>query len=185
MSLIEELDHHLDAEQPALYDSLRPGASDVSLDALQVILPAPLPPLFRALYQWRDGQVESTRERFWDGWFLLPVEEIRHCKDMLDGMIGHDFDRLEWWCRGWVPFLGNRNGDHVCLDLTAKTKGEPGQLLKFWHDREERSLAGFDLEWWVQGLIRPHDMLASLRRAGLLSGQHRQAERGASADGVA
>jgi cell wall assembly regulator SMI1 len=89
---------------------------------------------------------------------------------MLDGMIGHDLDRPDWWCRGWVPFLGNRNGDHVCLDLTAETKGEAGQLLKFWHDSEDRSVASFDLAWWVQSLIRPHDILASLQRASQRSG---------------
>ncbi len=164
-SLIEELDRHLAAERPGLYAALRPGAGAAALDALQAMLPAPLPPLFRALYRWRDGQVEDTRECFWDVWSLLPLEEVCHCKDMLDGMIGYDFDRPGWWCRGWVPFLGNWNGDHVCLDLTAETTGEPGQLLKFWHDWEDRSLVSFDLEWWVQGLIRPHDILASLERA--------------------
>ncbi|VTR99388.1 SMI1/KNR4 family protein [Tuwongella immobilis] len=164
-SLIEELDRHVAAERPGLYATLRPGADAAGFDALQALLPAPVPPLFQALYGWRDGQIEETRERFWDVWFLLPLEEVRNCKDMLDGMIGHDFDRPDWWCRGWVPFLGNRNGDHVCLDLTAETGGEPGQLLTFWHDWEDRSMTSFDLEWWVHSLIRPHDILASLRRA--------------------
>lgn len=168
--LIEELDRHLAASRPGLCATLRPGADDAALDALQALLPTPLPPLFRGLYRWRDGQVEDTRERFWDVWFLLPLEEVRRCKGMLDGMIGHDFDRPDWWCHGWVPFLGNRNGDHVCLDLTGEPEGEPGRLLTFWHDWEDRSLASFDLEWWVQGLIRPHDIVAALLRSSKRSG---------------
>jgi cell wall assembly regulator SMI1 len=169
-SLIEELDKHLATNRPELYTTLRPSADEAGLDALQAILPVRLPPLFHALYQWRDGQVQDTRERFWDVWFLLPLEEVCRCKEMLDAMIGHDFERPDWWCRGWVPFLGNRNGDHVCLDLTAETGGAPGQLLNFWHDWEDRGLTSFDLEWWVQGLIRPHDLLSVLQRSSRRSG---------------
>ncbi len=165
--LIAELDRFLASERPDLYATLQPGTTGDALDKFQATLVAPLPRLFRELYEWRNGQIEDTSEPFWDIWFFHPLEEVRDCKQMLDDMIGYDFDRPDWWGRGWVPFLGNRNGDHVCLDLTAEFKGEPGQLITFWHDWEVRSPGSFDLEWWLRGVIRPHSVEETLERLKL------------------
>ena len=72
---------------------------------------------------------------------------------MLDGMIGYDFDDPKWWRRGWIPFLANGGGDHLCVDLTAEDGGKPGQLIAFWHDDETRDVEFPSLAAWLRDLV--------------------------------
>lgn len=81
-----------------------------------------------------------------------PLEDVADSKAILDGMIGEDFDDRSWWRRGWVPFLSNGAGDHLCLDVDAEGGGSPGQLVAFWHDWERRSIEHSSIESWLASL---------------------------------
>jgi len=72
---------------------------------------------------------------------------------MLDGMIGYDFEDPRWWRRGWVPFLANGGGDHLCLDLDAGGGMSPGRLVAFWHDWEKRTVEYESLDVWLDRLV--------------------------------
>ena len=78
---------------------------------------------------------------------------LTETKELFDGMIGEDFEDPRWWRRGWIPFLSNGGGDHLCLDLAAKDSGQPGQLLVFWHDAEERLVKYASFEAWLRQLV--------------------------------
>jgi cell wall assembly regulator SMI1 len=67
-------------------------------------------------------------------------------------MIGSDFEDPRWWRGGWVPFLGNGGGDYLCLDVAAEDGGAPGQLVAFWHDRENRPIEFESFEAWLREL---------------------------------
>lgn len=150
---LARIDQWLAAHRPAYYARLRPGAGDADLDAFErrCALP-PLPASFRALYRWRDGQDVACSEGFEANRMFSRLATVAAHKEMLDEMIGTDFDDPRWWRRAWVPFLDNGAGDHVCLDLTAEDGGAPGQVRHFWHDSEDRRATHASLDAWLADL---------------------------------
>ena len=73
--------------------------------------------------------------------------------ELLDGMIGADFDDPTWWRRGWVPFTESFNGDHYCVDIEAEGGGTPCQVIDFWHDEPTRNVLAPSLADWFRGLV--------------------------------
>jgi cell wall assembly regulator SMI1 len=148
-SSIERVDRWLAANRPDYYARLRPGATDAALDAFEARFSLRLPGPFRAFYRWRDGQESDCTASFQNNRVFMSLGEAAESKELLDGMIGADFEDPRWWRRGWVPFLANGGGDHLCLDVTAEDGGEPGQLIAFWHDWESRSVKYPNFEAWL------------------------------------
>lgn len=152
--LIDQLDSHIAGCRPDYYQRLQPGVDEVALDAFQVHLMSELPSVFRDLYKWRNGQNPDCTANLTDNWMFSPLEDVISTKKMLDGLIGTDFEEPNWWSRGWVPFLSNGGGDHLCLDLTAEFGGVPGQLLSFHHDWGQRSVRFLGMESWLRSVVR-------------------------------
>ena len=150
--LIERVDRWLAAKRPEFYARLQPGVTNAALDAFESRFALRLPEAFRAFYRWRNGQEPTCNASFHGNRMFSSLEEIAETKDMLDGMIGSEFENPHWWRRGWVPFLANGGGDHLCLDLTAEVGGTPGQLVAFWHDWENRSVQFARFEGWLSQL---------------------------------
>lgn len=151
-ALIERVDHWLAVNRPDYYGRLQPGVTDAAMDAFEVRFSLRLPEPFRAFYGWRNGQEPTCSASFQNNRMFSSLEEIAATKEMLDGMIGSDFEDPRWWRRGWVPFLANGGGDHLCLDVAAEDGGEPGQLVAFWHDWEDRSMKFPSFEAWLRQL---------------------------------
>ena len=84
---------------------------------------------------------------------FMRLEDIARVKDMLDGMIGADFDDPRYWRRGWVPFLHNGGGSYLCLDLAAEDGGHRGQLVGFWKADENRPVEFPSVEAWLADLV--------------------------------
>ncbi len=152
--LVQHLDAELSASRPDYYSRLQPGASEEQLDALESVLPQGLPGAFRSLYRWKNGQPEYPFESLYGNRSFLSLEEIGEIKQMLDGMIGYDFDDPKYWRRGWVPFLHNGGGSYLCLDLLAEDGGDPGQLIAFWKQDSDRPIEYPDLRAWIQAVIQ-------------------------------
>lgn len=148
--IIRQIDASLAQSRPDYYKRLNPPVGDKALHNFQKLLPGELPATFRELYQWKNGQDPECSENFVENWMFTPLQEIISIKEMLDDMIGADFDEPEWWSRGWVPFLSNGGGDHLCINLTGEVVGEPGQLLTFWHDWEDRTIEFSNMEGWLE-----------------------------------
>src|SRR3982751_987699 len=131
-ALIDRMDRWLATNRPDYYAVLQPGATDSELDAIEAQLGVKLPAAFCQLYRWRDGQNPRAFESFqWNRSFMR-LKDIAGTKQILDDMIGHDFDDPKYWRRGWVPFLHNGAGSYLCLDLAAEDGGQPGQIIEFW-----------------------------------------------------
>jgi cell wall assembly regulator SMI1 len=118
-ALIGRLDCWLAKNRPDYYVHLQPGATDAQLDAFEVQFSLKLPAAFRQLYRWRNGQDGMRSESLQQNFLFSSLEDISRTKELMDGMIGYDFEDPRWWRCGWVPFLDNGAGDHLCLDLTA------------------------------------------------------------------
>jgi cell wall assembly regulator SMI1 len=151
--LIARMDRWLASKRPDYHARLQPGVSDQTLDAFEKRFGLKLPEPFRLLYRWRNGQSPVCSESLQGNWMFPSLEEIAPTKEMLDGMIGFDFEDPRWWRKGWVPFLSNGGGDHLCLDLAAEDGGQPGQLVVFWHDEPDRDVEYASLEEWLEELV--------------------------------
>jgi cell wall assembly regulator SMI1 len=149
---IARIDGWLAVNRPDYYGRLRPGATEGALDAFESRFSLRLPESFRSLYHWRDGQQPACSASLQSNRMFSSLDEIAETKGMLDGMIGTDFEDPRWWRRGWVPFLANGGGDHLCLDVAAEDGGTPGQLIAFWHDEERRPVEYTDVESWLRQL---------------------------------
>jgi cell wall assembly regulator SMI1 len=151
--LIERMDRWLAAHRPAYYALLQPGATDAELDKFEVRFSLKLPEAFRRLYGWRNGQDPMSSAPLQRNRTFSTLEEIASVKELLDGMIGYDFDEPRWWRRGWVPFLHNGGGSHLCVDVAAEDGGRPGQLVAFWKADKDRPVEYPSIEAWLAELV--------------------------------
>lgn len=152
--LLSRLEAWLRTQRPEYWASLRAGTSDAALEAFERRFAVQLPESFKALYRWRDGQALTVSAGLYGNRMFSSLEDISDTKAMLDQMIGTEFDDPAWWRTGWVPFLANGAGDHLCLDTRAEQGGNPGQLIAFWHDWNNRSTEAVSLELWLEELLR-------------------------------
>ena len=152
-ALIGRLDRWLAANRPDYYALLQPGATDTVLDAVETQFAVKPPAAFRQLYRWRDGQDPMSFAPLQMNRSFMRLEDVARVKDMLDGMIGSDFDDPRYWRRGWLPFLHNGGGSYLCLDLAAEDGGRPGQLIGFWKADEDRPVEFPSVEAWLADLV--------------------------------
>jgi cell wall assembly regulator SMI1 len=152
LPVLTRIDHWLAVHRPDYYAQLQPGVNGAALDAFESRFPLRLPAAFREMYEWRNGQPPDCTERLLGNWTFEPLGEVSDRKEMLDGMIGYDFEDPRYWRRGWVPFLHNGGGSHLCVDLAAEDGGAPGQLIEFWKADEDRPVASPSVEAWLNGL---------------------------------
>src|SRR4051794_11035586 len=89
--MIDRLDRWLRANRPDYYNALQPGVSDDRLDAFESRFGLLLPPAFRLLYRWRDGQADSCSASFHHNLMFSSLTATADSKELLDGMIGFDF----------------------------------------------------------------------------------------------
>lgn len=152
-SLIGRMDRWLAMNRPAYHALLRPGATDAELDALEARFSLELPAAFRRLYRWRDGQDPMSSRPIQHNRTFMTLADVAATKDLLDSMIGADFEDPRYWRRGWVPFLHNGGGSYLCLDMRAEDGGRPGQLVGFWKADEDRPIEFPSLEAWLTDLV--------------------------------
>jgi cell wall assembly regulator SMI1 len=149
---IARIDHWLAGHRPEYYAQLQPGVNDAALDAFEARFALRLPGAFRELYRWRNGQRPGYFANLEGNWMFEPLDDVSETKDLLDGMIGYDFEDPRYWRRGWVPFLHNGGGSYLCVDLAAEDGGTPGQLVEFWKADQDRPVAYPSVEAWLNGL---------------------------------
>lgn len=151
--LIAKLDQWLRTHRPDYYANLHPGVTEADLAALETQFSLQLPSTFHQLYRWRNGQDLASFESLQLNRMWMSLADIAETKDLLDGMIGYDFDDPRYWRRGWVPFLSNGGGSYLCLDLTAEDGGQPGQIVEFWKADEDRPVIWANMRAWLAALV--------------------------------
>lgn len=152
--LIEQVEKWLRENRPDYYASLQPGASSEALGRFERTFDLKLTDSFRMLYQWRDGQDKDSFDPLLFNLTFMPLKLVIEHKQILDGMIGTEFDDPDWWNRDWIPFLENGGGDFLCLDVGGFQTGNAGQIL--WHDHEdaEREIIHSDIDAFLSDLLQ-------------------------------
>lgn len=153
--LLQRLDELLQRHRPDYYATLNPPATAAELAAFEAQFQLALPPELREWFGWHNGQ--QGFDSFFQNNCLQSLdgaaESMRINRELLaDG----DFV-VNWWRPGWVPFLENGGGDHVCVDLEGTFTGQTGQIMEHWHDYEARTVLFPDLLSWLAAVVRGYE----------------------------
>ncbi len=151
--LLQQMESWLAENREDYFANLQPGVTPAQLDQFETEFRLKLPPAFRQLYQWRNGQKIDCYESLVENRMFMSLEDIADAKRCLDPMIGMDFTDPTHWRRGWVPFLSNGGGDYLCVDITAKDGGSSGQIREYWHADDDRDVPHDDLREWLTYLV--------------------------------
>lgn len=161
--ILAQLDRWYAEHAPAIHATLRPGATDAQLDALEGHIGLKLPQDFRELYKWHDGDDSllngafslefatlSNIVAYWDVW--LPIYDDYVPSDDIEASISQEFIAQQEINKAWVPFLHDGAGNFVALDLAPGTRGHMGQIITFGPDEPVKyvlasSLADFLAEY--------------------------------------
>lgn len=129
---------------PKLISCLQPGAAEEEIEHTEKLLGIQFPADVRASYRIHNGM--SGSQGFIDNWpelySLSSILEQWDCwRDLLEAGEFLEFEsepkgpiKTDWWNIKWIPLLGNRGGDHCCLDLDPPPDGQLGQIITMWHD---------------------------------------------------
>jgi cell wall assembly regulator SMI1 len=155
--LLARLDTLLQQHRPDYYAKLNPPASAATLAAFETEFQLTLPAELRQWFGWHDGQQPMCFDSL-VGYYSLPslddmADSMRiNCELLADG----DFVP-NWWRPGWLPFVTNGSGDHLCLDLEGTFTGSPGQLIEHWHDWEARTVVFPNITAWLAAVVQAYE----------------------------
>ena len=95
--LLERMERWMVANRPDYFARLQSSVTDAQLDALEARFSLTLPSAFRELYRWRNGQEDGCYKSLQMNRMFSSLESLADTKELLDGMVGADFDRSKWW----------------------------------------------------------------------------------------
>lgn len=157
------LEAYLAQEDPDALASLQPPASEEQVAALEAELGVSLPSALRATLLRHDGQEDIDHlydgERFlgcagirgeWRNWKALSLDEdLIACKGAPGPGVKDD-----WFNLKWIPFSHDGMGDHLCVDMDPAEGGIVGQVIRVWHDLDDRDVIAPSFEAWFSRLVR-------------------------------
>jgi cell wall assembly regulator SMI1 len=159
LSIWTRFEAWLAANAPQLIGELNPGATDAELRELAMAIGTELPTDFVAFYRIHNGQQREASGLF-NGEELLAVSRILDEWTIWNDLLkSGDFDgatsapdigvRADWWNPLWLPLTYDGAGNHCCLDLSPAPGGTRGQVIRMWHDDDERTLLASSLTEWT------------------------------------
>lgn len=150
-NLLSRLGSWLSHNRSSYYAAFAPGVSDTELDAAETRLGFPLPHELRQLYKWHDGTPGYVG--LVGGWDIASLSQLLEEWETLTELLDSgDFDRVNWWSSRWLPFW-IFNGDSYCVDTEGTFTGQPGQIIRFWHDSAVRTVCCTSLTAFLEVLV--------------------------------
>lgn len=162
---LAQIDHWYAEHVPTIHATLRAGATESELDALEKHIGFTLPQDFRELYKWHDGQNWENGYVF--GLEFIPLARVKTEWDVwksLESEFGDDevnkhFSRPtgaiteKYINAGWLAFLVDGGGNSIGVDLSPDARGKEGQIINFGRDEKHKyvladSVAQFLREYW-------------------------------------
>lgn len=153
---MQRLDAWFRKHRPKHYKYLLPGATDNELSSFERRQKVTLPAVFKEFFLWRNGEdLDRIEGRFQGNWSVMSLKEVEETCDFMRELVeAREFEEKNWWVPGWIPFLANGGGDHLCVDLTgAFVKGRSGQVLEFYHDEPRRTIHYPSMEAWLDFFV--------------------------------
>jgi cell wall assembly regulator SMI1 len=150
---MKALDEQLKTLRPEYYAQLQPGLSNEQIQALQEKHNITLPEDLIELYKWKNGQQNDCYEAFVNNSMFIPLESALETAVDNTEMIGLDFEIENWWHKDWIPVFNNGGGDLICYDMGGIFTNNPGQLIEFWHEDNDRNIIAPSLITFLEALI--------------------------------
>lgn len=157
----QKIENNLNMYNTDIVSTFNPPANAISINKLEGAIGASLPEEFIQFLSIHNGQQENSKFLF-DNNKILSVSEIlmawsTWCDLLYDGdfegKISNPASEIQdgWWLKGWIPFATNGYGDFLCIDLNPSINGVMGQIIKVYHDVEDRTLESNSfLNWFSQ-----------------------------------
>lgn len=148
---------------PALSDALFGGVIDEQVKELEEVIEKKLPEDFIESYKLHNGQ-DPDQDRLVDGEELLSfdriVDEWKIWKELYDSNTFENENgplvsapetgiKNDWWNPAWIPVTYDGCGNHYCMDLDPGEDGNYGQIIRMWHDSDERELVASSFKEWL------------------------------------
>lgn len=163
--VLARLDRWYAAHFPGDRYAFNPPATDAAIAGLERAVGIAMPPAWRQLYRWHDGEEDDRHEHIY-GLPLLPLAQVeaqwRSWGDILayfkgnryplpgGGWPEHAVDPA-YINQRWIPLTNDGSGNHIGLDLDPWPAGRIGQVILYGRDEEVKvvlaeSLGKF-LDW--------------------------------------
>ena len=134
--IIQRIDRWLQANRPNYYKNLEPGLSTQEIIEWEAKIGFVFPEDFKILYQWKNGQIDESREYFMDFSFFDPIEMVfEQWEDGNVDLVDFNNDETIAWGPSWLRIMSGFDADGYCLDVKGDL-GKPGQIVYFIHDAE-------------------------------------------------
>lgn len=152
------------ADHPGdLPGGLNAGAGDEDVRSLEAALDIELPEDFIESLKIHNGQPGIAGD-FFDGDSLLSSRDILNAWKVWHKLVvSGDFEdcsaepddgiKDDWYNLKWIPFTSNGAGDHLCLDLDPAEGGIVGQVIRVWHDDDQRTLVARSFREWLHRFV--------------------------------
>lgn len=161
------LEAWLAANDPLRLTNFKQPASDTELDMLEQALGLPFPEDFKEFLKIHNGQPGTGPSLFEQGRLLGTTDILIEWQTWNELLQSGEFDenhsapsaeiKAGWWRPGWVPFLSNGRGDHLCLDMDPSTSGIRGQVIEVLHDFESRQWLTAGFTEWLEMTIKENE----------------------------
>jgi cell wall assembly regulator SMI1 len=155
-ALWKQLRKTLARKAPDVRKSLRRGATEEHIAALQSDLNAQLPAEFVEALQMHNGQTPGApclipSEFTSHEYELLAVDDILRERKVWaellragefrgQNALGDTGVRSKWYSTDWIPFASSGAGDFLCVDTNPTKKGTVGQIVSLDHESATRRL---------------------------------------------
>ncbi len=157
------LDPWLRDHPEELQGGLNAGASEEDIRSLEAALDVKLPEDFVESLKIHNGQPGIAGD-FFDGDSLLPTRGILGAWKIWHKLVASgdfadcnaepdDGIKDDWYNLKWIPFTSNGAGDHLCLDFDPAEGGTVGQIIRVWHDDDQRTLVARSFREWLYRFV--------------------------------
>lgn len=163
--ILERLDTWYAGHLTAPPYRFNPPATDEAIDRLQAVFGHILPPSYRQLYRWHDGETDDRWGHIY-GLPILPLEDVAAELKSWERTRA-DFGGNRYaipgagWPAGavdpaysnaaWLPLTRDGSGNHIGLDFDPWPGGRVGQVIVFGRDEDVKAVLapslGTFLEW--------------------------------------
>lgn len=155
---LARLEAWLAAHAPAIQATLRPGASEGELNALETATGLKLPQAYRTLYRTHADWGHALGLSFlplsrvqgeWEGWRgLEEFQEARGHSSHPPGAI-----KTQYANPGWLAFLKDWGGNSVGVDLDPGPSGQVGQVITFGRDENGKYVLADSLDAFLHEYV--------------------------------
>jgi cell wall assembly regulator SMI1 len=145
-------------------------AKDTEIDAFERVVGLKMPPSYRQLYRWHDGEEDDR----WGHIYGLPLLSLHEAASqwkawnhVLAGIGGDPYEiRGGAWPPGavdpayinprWIPLTHDGSGNHIGLDFDPWPGGRRGQVILYGRDEDVKAVVAESLGTflnWIAGLL--------------------------------